>query len=607
MALDDFEERFAAAVKAALDASRTVGEEYPGAPADRGCPSLDSISAYYEGTVSRNERARMEEHFAVCAKCQGTLAALLRAAPEEAGHEGRAQSAGIDPEPRDSFAAPSAASGRIWRIAGIATGVMALIAAAVLGGAYIYRTKGSSQPNSSELALDETNSKAVQTQTGPVAAAGASQTAPAAPPTARPEASLNSNGRSGVAAELPTPAAAGREAARGNAESASADQAAAALGALASTPTPPSAAASSAAPRTAAVAPEPGKIAVSRAATPVKKPAPQSASSGEKGATAAALAAAAAAGAVRATPAASQKGALTVQPTPSASASAVAASNLPAKQKPGAELADTRKRTTGSTSPETISKNTAGPEPGRSGVINSQSSNDARQSAANEERRARLMREAKAQAEKDAKLRAELAKARREARIRAELDSAKVVTRQKSAPVRTAFAPSIRSHAPEGKRAAALASAPVPVPASAQTPAKPAASAPVVAAIAPGIPVAPRAILVASPDHRVYWSLQNSGVIYRTNDRKSWTPQFSGTTADLLAGMAPSDTVCWAVGRRGTILLTSDGAHWEQVRSPTSADVTGVIAAGKDVATIHTADGLSYNTWDGGSNWQPLK
>jgi photosystem II stability/assembly factor-like uncharacterized protein len=133
---------------------------------------------------------------------------------------------------------------------------------------------------------------------------------------------------------------------------------------------------------------------------------------------------------------------------------------------------------------------------------------------------------------------------------------------------------------------------------------RPVAIAPMVAKVAPGIPVAPHAVLVSSPDHSVYWSLQNTGVIYRSNDRKSWVPEYTGAPADLLAGTAPTDTVCWAVGRKGVILLTEDGTHWERVKSPTTADVTGITAASKDVATIFTANGVMYSTFDGGSNWE---
>ena len=134
--------------------------------------------------------------------------------------------------------------------------------------------------------------------------------------------------------------------------------------------------------------------------------------------------------------------------------------------------------------------------------------------------------------------------------------------------------------------------------------AEPAAKAPVAAEAGKGIPVVPRALLISSADHSVYWSLQNTGTVYRSTDRKSWTPESTGIAADLLAGMAPSDTVCWAVGRKGTIMLTSDGIHWERVNSPTTSDVTGIAAASKDVATIFTSTGASYSTFDGGSNWQ---
>jgi len=68
--------------------------------------------------------------------------------------------------------------------------------------------------------------------------------------------------------------------------------------------------------------------------------------------------------------------------------------------------------------------------------------------------------------------------------------------------------------------------------------------------------------------------------------------------------MAPSATVCWAVGRKGVILLTTDGVRWERVNSPTASDVIGISAASKDVATIFTAGGVTYSTFDGGSNWE---
>jgi len=54
------------------------------------------------------------------------------------------------------------------------------------------------------------------------------------------------------------------------------------------------------------------------------------------------------------------------------------------------------------------------------------------------------------------------------------------------------------------------------------------------------------------------------------------------------------------------ILQTTDGTHWTQISSPTTSDVIGITAPGKDVATIFTASGATYSTFDGGSNWQKV-
>src|SRR5262249_59634950 len=71
---DDIEDQFAAAVKGALDSV---------APTDgNDCPSAEVIAAYYERSLNEEERARCEKHYSECERCQETLAALLRAAPD---------------------------------------------------------------------------------------------------------------------------------------------------------------------------------------------------------------------------------------------------------------------------------------------------------------------------------------------------------------------------------------------------------------------------------------------------------------------------------------------------------------------------------------------
>jgi len=121
----------------------------------------------------------------------------------------------------------------------------------------------------------------------------------------------------------------------------------------------------------------------------------------------------------------------------------------------------------------------------------------------------------------------------------------------------------------------------------------------------PVSPLTARSVLVSSPDHTVYWALEDSGTIFRWTGRMSWQQQGSGVLSDLLAGQAPSNTVCWVVGRHGTILLTTDGKRWQRIKSPTNADIIGVSALSADVADIVVADGSHLSTIDRGGYWMP--
>jgi hypothetical protein len=222
-----------------------------------------------------------------------------------------------------------------------------------------------------------------------------------------------------------------------------------------------------------------------------------------------------------------------------------------------------------------------------------------------------IAREAK-RAQRDARLDSAVGSRRPDSAAAFQLESATGMSGSAAPPMKRTVAPQPQralkaagpAHSANGQaRAAAPSAAPSSAGNAIAMMSRPFPSAPSIAKIAPGIPVPPRSILVSPADHSVYWSLQNSGLIYRTVDHKTWTPQPTGVQADLLAGMATSNTVCWAVGRRGTILLTTDGTHWERVKSPTASDVVGITAAGKDVATIFTSGGVNYSTFDGGSNW----
>jgi len=111
--------------------------------------------------------------------------------------------------------------------------------------------------------------------------------------------------------------------------------------------------------------------------------------------------------------------------------------------------------------------------------------------------------------------------------------------------------------------------------------------------------------IVAAPGGKVQWSVGPGGAILRSADGgKSWAPQASGVTAELLAGSAPSESVCWVVGRQGTVLLTTDGEHWTKVAAPATADLSGVAARDARSAIVWSAIGRPrYLTEDAGATW----
>jgi hypothetical protein len=712
LALDDFEDRFATAVRLALDASRISGGDEPDASEEAQCPTPDMIASYYEDAINHGERACLETHFSQCARCQGTLAALLHAAPvvdtapeadgfaAAAVRRAAAESAAI----RERW---SAFSPR-WRIAGASTAAVALLTVVVVASLHRYQGRLAPEgermaaasaaahyrhklhiPSSvDELALNENKSLAPaataepRTATPPAATSGAagapmrnptrdlSSASPAAsaggaaPPSATGEAAAESS-NAPVEAAIPSQTAAPLAAPpnseqNADATAATAAQAAAALGALASTPVaaaPPASAVATAgavASAAAAATPSAARQATAASAPALASPAlPSTKVVG--GAVTAPLAGAVVGGAVGAPTAAA---AATTATPPASEISTQVKPAATAASEPSAQ-AKPAERATAAATPGTViqefavlappphrlerfQKQTVTPAPAKTSEIapngnfhKSESASEPAASAGTTELSSRAQRRARlAESKRAADIAREAERAQRDSRLQSavgshrpdsaapfQLESAmgSLVPGSASAlPTNSPVAPQPQ-HAIGAAGAAhssigqAHAAAPSAAPSSAGNGIpgntivmmeRSVASAPAIAKVAPGIPVPPRSILVSPVDHSVYWSLQNSGMIYSTTDRKTWTLQPTGVQADLLAGMATSDKVCWAVGRKGTILLTTDGMHWEQVKSPTTSDVMGITAASKDVATIFTSGGVSYSTFDGGSNWE---
>jgi hypothetical protein len=111
---------------------------------------------------------------------------------------------------------------------------------------------------------------------------------------------------------------------------------------------------------------------------------------------------------------------------------------------------------------------------------------------------------------------------------------------------------------------------------------------------------------VPAPRGKVIWRLGAAGLIELSTDSGlTWTPQTSGTTADLFLGSAPSEQVCWVIGIGGTILRTADGgAHWASVASPISQNLGLIRASDALHATVWDMSRRhSFQTVDGGVTW----
>ncbi|HZT78183.1 MAG TPA: YCF48-related protein [Vicinamibacterales bacterium] len=112
---------------------------------------------------------------------------------------------------------------------------------------------------------------------------------------------------------------------------------------------------------------------------------------------------------------------------------------------------------------------------------------------------------------------------------------------------------------------------------------------------------------IVSSDPSVRWRIRGAVVEHSTDGGATWTPQATGTSAVLTAGMSPNPDVCWIVGRAGTVLRTTDGQTWETVAFPERVDLVRVEAAGMSTATVTTADARRFTTEDGGITWTPAR
>lgn len=113
--------------------------------------------------------------------------------------------------------------------------------------------------------------------------------------------------------------------------------------------------------------------------------------------------------------------------------------------------------------------------------------------------------------------------------------------------------------------------------------------------------------VVRTPDPRVLWQIPELGVLKSEDGGQTWqSVDLPVANAHVVSIAAPSAEVCWLAGRDSLILLTTDGTHWQTVAPPASADFVQVVAENESSATVSSAEGLRFQTSDGGKHWHPL-
>ena len=108
-------------------------------------------------------------------------------------------------------------------------------------------------------------------------------------------------------------------------------------------------------------------------------------------------------------------------------------------------------------------------------------------------------------------------------------------------------------------------------------------------------------------DPKVLWQMAEKGILKSEDGAATWQPvDLPVANAQIVSIAAPSAQVCWLVGRDSLILLTTDGAHWQTVAPPAKADFVHVVAENAFSATVATAEGLRFQTGDGGKHWHSV-
>jgi hypothetical protein len=114
--------------------------------------------------------------------------------------------------------------------------------------------------------------------------------------------------------------------------------------------------------------------------------------------------------------------------------------------------------------------------------------------------------------------------------------------------------------------------------------------------------------VIPTPDSDIFYRTAKGGFVEVSEDGGvTWQGQLLNPSAEFTAGSAPEPRVCWLVGRSGIVFLTEDGKSWRKLPSPTSEDLVAVVARSASNATVTATDDRKWSTDDAGKNWRPVK
>jgi hypothetical protein len=114
--------------------------------------------------------------------------------------------------------------------------------------------------------------------------------------------------------------------------------------------------------------------------------------------------------------------------------------------------------------------------------------------------------------------------------------------------------------------------------------------------------------VITTPDSDVFYRTATGGFVEISEDGgATWQGQLLNPSAEFTAGSAPEPRICWLVGRSGVVFLTEDGKSWRKLPSPTAEDLVVVVAKSASNATVTANDNRKWSTEDAGTNWHLVK